>query len=120
MKALLKLKQKQKPLTKVEETAQEITELVKKEKIKDELKHLAIFASLITVGVAGRVALQFVPSVEPIIPIAVLIGLLYGAKEGFVGGNRRVSGSSKENKANRSESFLGNQPDHEKGARNSG
>lgn len=39
--------------------------------------------TLFSIAVGGRVALQFVPSVEPIIPLAVLAGLLWGARDGF-------------------------------------
>ncbi|MDD5148035.1 MAG: hypothetical protein PHH08_01060 [Candidatus ainarchaeum sp.] len=67
-----------------------ITENVKKiqgiwanAKIKSETRSLAIFLSLFSLAVAGRTALQWVPSVEPIIPIAILAGLLFGMKEGF-------------------------------------
>ncbi len=53
---------------------------------KSELKSLALYLGLLTTAVLGRVALQNVPSVEPILPLAVLAGLLFGAKEGFVFG----------------------------------
>jgi hypothetical protein len=61
----------------------EITKLKREAKIRTELKSLAIFGGLLTAAVAGRVAMQWIPSVEPIIPFAVLAGLLFGAKEGF-------------------------------------
>jgi len=53
------------------------------EKRKSEMRQLTLFSALFVGAVAGRVALQFVPSVEPIIPIAILAGLLLGPKEGF-------------------------------------
>lgn len=64
-----------------------IARLWREAKARKELRNFAIFAGLLSAAVAGRVALQYVPSVEPIIPFAVLAGLLLGVKEGFtVGG----------------------------------
>ncbi|MFH1255661.1 MAG: hypothetical protein V1494_00035 [Candidatus Diapherotrites archaeon] len=56
-------------------------------KVKREAKELTAFLLLFGGAVAGRVALQYVPSVEPIIPLAVLAGFLFGAKEGFALGS---------------------------------
>jgi len=65
----------------------ELMEKIRKEKAKgkmrEELKSLAIFLGLMGAAVAGRVALQWVPSVEPIIPLAIIAGMLFGAREGF-------------------------------------
>ncbi len=61
----------------------EIAKLKRRAKVRNELKSLAIFSGLLATAVAGRVAMQWIPSVEPIIPFAVLAGLLFGAKEGF-------------------------------------
>ncbi|MEW6295336.1 MAG: hypothetical protein AB1467_03515 [Candidatus Diapherotrites archaeon] len=64
-----------------------LMEKIKKEKTKgkmrEELRSLAIFLGLMAAATAGRVALQWVPSVEPIIPLAVMAGMLFGAREGF-------------------------------------
>jgi hypothetical protein len=68
---------------KIEEKAKEIQGIWQNAKVKNEAKSLAIFLGLFSLAVAGRVALQAVPSVEPIIPIAILAGLLFGMKEGF-------------------------------------
>ncbi len=54
-----------------------------KAKQKSEMKKLTLFSFLFVGAVAGRVALQFVPSVEPIIPIAILAAVILGPKEGF-------------------------------------
>ena len=54
----------------------------KKKKQNSELKNAAIFFSLLSAAVAGRVAMQWIPSVEPIIPFAVIAGLLFGMREG--------------------------------------
>jgi energy-coupling factor transport system substrate-specific component len=51
------------------------------------MKQLTAFTFLFAGAVAGRVALQFVPSVEPIIPLAILAGLVFGPKEGFALGS---------------------------------
>jgi len=52
---------------------------------------MALFLALVAGATAGRVVLQFVPSVEPIIPFAVLAGLLFGAREGFaLGGSAYI------------------------------
>lgn len=56
---------------------------IQQKKINSEVKSTAIFFAMFMAAVLGRVALQWVPSVEPIIPIAILAGLLFGAKEGF-------------------------------------
>ncbi|PIU21659.1 MAG: hypothetical protein COT15_01295 [Candidatus Diapherotrites archaeon CG08_land_8_20_14_0_20_34_12] len=77
LKTILKQKQREKTNDK------EIEKDVQQEKINSEIKSTAIFLALFMSAVLGRVALQFVPSVEPIIPIAILAGLLFGAKEGF-------------------------------------
>lgn len=60
---------------------------LKKFKLKNEFKDTAILLALIASAVIGRVALQHVPSVEPIIPLAIIAGLLFGVKEGFIAGS---------------------------------
>lgn len=54
-----------------------------KVKQKTELRQLTLFVGLLTAATLGRVALQYVPSVEPIIPLAIVAGFWLGAKEGF-------------------------------------
>jgi hypothetical protein len=41
---------------------------------------------LTAAGIAGRAGLQHVPSVEPLIAVAVASGFYFGAKEGFMAG----------------------------------
>jgi len=65
----------------------EIQKVNNKRKLKREFRDFAVFMALVTAAVAGRVALQHVPSVEPIIPFAILAGLLFGIKEGAVAGS---------------------------------
>jgi energy-coupling factor transport system substrate-specific component len=92
-----KAKQKRKALTAtVLETEQKellkgVAGLRQKARLREEMKSLTIFLGLLGAAVAGRVAFQWVPSVEPIIPFAVLAGLLFGMKEGFtLGGSAYV------------------------------
>lgn len=51
-------------------------------RLRKDARNAVIFAALFGGATAGRVAMQAVPSVEPIIPLAVLAGLLFGMKEG--------------------------------------
>lgn len=78
-------KQEEKPSLKA--LSKTIGESVLKAKRKSEIRGLAIFLAALGAAILGRVALQWVPSVEPIIPIAVAIGMIYGAKEGFMLGS---------------------------------
>lgn len=47
---------------------------------------LAVAAALTGAGVAGRVALQHVPSVEPIIAVAAATGFYFGTRKGIMAG----------------------------------
>ena len=47
---------------------------------------MAVTAALTASGVAGRAGLQHVPSVEPLIAVAVASGFYFGAKEGILAG----------------------------------
>ncbi|MDO8647070.1 MAG: hypothetical protein Q7R70_01485 [Candidatus Diapherotrites archaeon] len=67
-----------------EELLEKIAKLVREAKLKKESRDLLIFLGFLSVAVIGRVALQWVPSVEPIIPFAVMAGILFGMKEGFM------------------------------------
>ncbi|HIH32668.1 MAG TPA: ECF transporter S component [Candidatus Diapherotrites archaeon] len=71
-------------LQKRQEVLEKIAKLVKQGKAKKETKELLFFLALLSAAILGRVALQYVPSVEPIIPFAILAGLLFGMKEGFM------------------------------------
>jgi len=73
------------------ETEQKITSVVQNSILKSEIKNLLMFAGLLSLAVGGRIALQFVPSVEPIIPIAIATGLALGVREGFaLGGSAYI------------------------------
>lgn len=70
-----------------EEKLKEVEKFWKGAKVKREMRNLAIFLAILAGATLGRVALQGVPNVEPIIPLAIIAGLLLGPKEGFtVGG----------------------------------
>jgi len=78
-------------LQKREEVLEKISKLVREAKAKKETKELAIFLTLLAGATLGRVALQYIPSVEPIIPFAILAGVLFGMKEGFtLGGSAYI------------------------------
>ncbi|WEL23849.1 hypothetical protein [Candidatus Nanohalovita haloferacivicina] len=49
-------------------------------------KAFAVTAVLTATGVAGRVALQHVPSVEPLIAVAAATGFYFGMREGVAAG----------------------------------
>ena len=58
---------------------------------KSKTGRLTMLIILWFVAVLGRDTLSFLPSVEPIIPIAVAVGLIYGAREGaLLGGSAYV------------------------------
>ncbi len=74
-----------------EEKVIELLKAITITRLKNELKGLSIFLGFLGLAVGGRVALQYVPSVEPIIPLAVLVGLRFGVKEGFtLGGSAYI------------------------------
>ncbi len=57
------------------------------EKMKYSLKQKLLLISLLTsLGVAGRVALQFIPSVEPLTSMSIFLGFLFGPIYGFISG----------------------------------
>jgi len=57
------------------------------QKTKYSLTRLALLTTLLTAaGVAGRVAFQFIPSVEPLTPLAILLGFFVGPVAGFFSG----------------------------------
>lgn len=71
-------------LQKRQEILEKIARLVRQARNKKEARELAVFLAMLAGAIIGRVALQGVPSVEPIIPIAILAGLMFGMKEGFM------------------------------------
>ncbi len=74
----------QKPL---DEKKEKISNWLSRQKIKQDMKNLTTFMVLFSGAVLGRVALQGIPSVEPIIPLAVIAGMIFGIKEGFTLGS---------------------------------
>jgi len=75
MKQKLKKKSKQKTL------------LITLQRTKYSLKSkLLVITALTSLGIVGRIAFQFVPSVEPLTPLAILIGFLLGPISGFISG----------------------------------
>lgn len=77
----------EKQRTEIEEKAETLFEQLKKFSLRNEFRDGAILFALISAGVLGRIALQYVPSVEPIIPLAIIAGLLLGVKEGAIAGS---------------------------------
>ena len=75
--------QKQKVKEKQKAFFEQLVDVLRQAKTKKEARNLTVFLTLTAGAVLGRVALQGVPSVEPIIPLAVIAGLLFGMKEGF-------------------------------------
>ena len=75
--------QKQKLDEKQKNLLEQLLESLSQAKTKKEARNLTIFLTMLAGATLGRVALQGVPSVEPIIPLAVIAGLLFGMKEGF-------------------------------------
>ncbi len=75
-KLILKQEHAQKPFD------ERIAEFWRSAKLKRDARSMAIFLGLMAAAVGGRVALQWVPSVEPIIPLAIIAGILFGMKEG--------------------------------------
>lgn len=57
-------------------------------KVKEKLttKALATTAALTASGILGRVALQHVPSVETVLPVAIAVGFYAGKKQGLASG----------------------------------
>ncbi len=49
-------------------------------------RKLLLITALTSLGIFGRAALQFIPSVEPLIPINILTGFLFGPLSGFMSG----------------------------------
>lgn len=69
---------------KTEERVQTIQlQKIKQESLTQSITKLALLTSI---GVLGRVALQGIPSVEPLIPLSIAIGYFYGAKYGVSSG----------------------------------
>ncbi len=70
---------------------QSVSQTFQKARSDADAKHLTLFLALTGGAVLGRIAFQFVPSVEPVLPFAVLAALVWGPREGFVlGGSAYV------------------------------
>ena len=71
---------------KKQEVKQELI-LLSKQKLQYSLLRVCLLATLLaSVGIAGRTALQAIPSVEPLTPLTILIGFLMGPIAGFFSG----------------------------------
>ena len=63
------------------------TVLLSLQRVSYSLKRkLLTITALTSLGIMGRVALQFVPSVEPLTPLSILTGFLLGPISGFFSG----------------------------------
>ena len=63
------------------------TALLQKQIQKLSLKELTLLVSFISIATIGRVALQWLPSVELITILAIISGALFGKEEGFLVGS---------------------------------
>lgn len=74
-------------MQKSEQKAKQITFVISIQKIRySYLRTILLVSTLTSLGIIGRVALQFVPSVEPLIPLSILSGFLFGPIAGLVSG----------------------------------
>jgi len=69
------------------EVAADAVKLKEKLSFNHSVRDLGLFLTLFAGATAGRIALQYVPSVEPIIPFVILATVIFGLKEGFVLGS---------------------------------
>jgi energy-coupling factor transport system substrate-specific component len=76
----------QKTITKQNTAQVLISKVTQKLDLRQNLRSLIILFALTSAAVAGRVALQNVPSVEPITPFAILAGFMLGSSYGFATG----------------------------------
>jgi energy-coupling factor transport system substrate-specific component len=49
-------------------------------------RKLLLISFLTTLGILGRAAFQFIPSVEPLTPLSIFTGFLFGPISGFISG----------------------------------
>ena len=64
------------------------TTLILKQKTKlSLLKITLVVSALASVGIAGRSAMQFIPSVEPLTPLAIFTGFVFGPIAGIISGS---------------------------------
>jgi len=57
------------------------------ERVKYSLKRKLLLATaLTTLGIGGRIAMQFIPSVEPLTAMTIFLGFLFGPIYGFIAG----------------------------------
>ena len=86
------MKKKRRPVQKtVQKQEQKTSQLLlsrvtQKLDLRQNLRSLVILLLLTSAAVAGRAALQHVPSVEPITPFAILAGFILGPIYGFTAG----------------------------------
>lgn len=79
--------QKIKQLSKSIQDSKQIQLLLTSQKLQYSLLRISLAVTALTsLGVVGRVAFQFIPSVEPLTPITVLVGFFFGPVAGFISG----------------------------------
>ena len=71
----------------LKQKSQQGTLLLSAQRTKYSLKRkLLLMMGLTSLGILGRAAFQFIPSVEPLTPLAILTGFLLGPISGFISG----------------------------------
>lgn len=71
----------------VKQKSEQKTLILSAQRTKYSLKRkLLLITALTTLGILGRAAFQFIPSVEPLTPLSILTGFLFGPISGFVSG----------------------------------
>ncbi len=71
----------------LKQKSQQGTLLLSAQRTKYSLKRkLLLMSALTTLGIFGRAAFQFIPSVEPLTPLTILTGFLLGPISGFISG----------------------------------
>lgn len=71
----------------LKQKSQQATLFLSAQRTKYSLKRkLLLMMGLTSLGILGRAAFQFIPSVEPLTPLAILTGFLLGPISGFISG----------------------------------
>jgi len=82
----MKKKRKQKTLQKTATAQVLLSKVSQKLDVKQNVKSLLLLAAFTISAIAGRVALQHVPSVESVTPFSILAGFILGPIYGFITG----------------------------------
>jgi len=82
----MKKKKKQKTEQKTETTQLLISKVTQKLDMKQNLKSFLLLMAFTSTAIAGRVALQHVPSVETVTPFSILAGFMLGPIYGLITG----------------------------------